>query len=213
MTRCRYGFEMVGNLTIEVIQSLVTQGLRRTGLTQHKASMLATGKRDALRAIGYGKMPSVDRWQAICHVLGIPFDTGFEPVGAEGDFICYRLIDGSLDVVSDFERGSQLGPVVGDWAIVEIGDATCRPYWSEGDRLWFDRSDPLANMSERLIGRWCLVTTKTGSAESGPVLGRCRRPDNDEPDCINLEYPTGAPTRIDLKPAGLLPLRLVLPRV
>ena len=202
---------MVRNLTIDEIQNLVDQGLRRTGLSQHKASMLATGKRDALRAIGYGKMPSVDRWQAICHVLGIPFHTGFAPEDGQQDIMWSQLRNGVLSPADPCKLEGLTGSSV--WDVVEIADQACQPFWQEGDRLCFDREDPLANIPERLIGLWCLIAHEKHSGEPEQLLGRCRRADKQDQGLINIEDPSGQPTRTNIQPVEIRPLRMVLPKV
>jgi hypothetical protein len=206
-----YRTKMISNISIEHIQSLVKQGLERTGLSQHRASMLATGKRDALRAISYGKMPSVDRWAAICRVLDIPFHTGFGTDSSDSDIV------GAWCLRAD---GLDANPALPDiptylasraWYVVELADPVAD--WSQGDLLFFDDEDPLSGLIDRLIGRWCLVKTAESAADESWCLGRCRRADDGNPKHINLESATGQATKTNLKPLKCLPLRIVAPRV
>lgn len=199
------------NLTIEHIQSLVKQGLERTGISQQKASLLATGTKDALRAINYGRMPSVDRWAAICRVLDIPFHTGFGADSPDSDIV------GAWCLRTD---GLSVNPVRPDipayiamraWYVVELAEPVAD--WSQGDLLFFEDEDPLSGLLERLIGRWCLVKTAESAVDGSWCLGRCRRPDDGNPAHINLESATGQATQINLKPLKCLPLRIIAPRV
>lgn len=204
---------MAGKIDIGYIQSLVLQGLERSGLSQQRASLLATGTKDALRAISYGRMPSVDRWQAICHVLGIPFHTGFGAGASDSQILCHQILGANGLEDGEGQNRPDL-PVYltgGRWHVIEIGEDGCAGGWQPGDRLFFEEADPLAQMPERLIGLWCLV--EMPAPESRQLLGRCRRSDDGNSAHINLEDPAGGPTRTNLKPLKTSPLRLVVPKV
>lgn len=203
---------MTENVTIEMCQELVEEGLTRTGLSSHQASMLATGKRDAISAIRRGKMPSVDRWAAICHVLGIPFHTGFDADLSASEIVAawWLMNDGHLRAVDAIPA---IPAYVPDqmWYVIEVGEQTS--FLDRGDLLFFSAQDPLSGLGERLIGRWCLVELCESGSVSTWSFGRCRRSDDGNPQHINLESATGQATQTNLKPLQCVPLRLVAPRV
>lgn len=202
---------MSPNISIKHIQNLVKQGLERSGLSQHRASMLATGKRDALRAISYGKMPSVDRWASICRVLDIPFHTGYDADSRDREIIAFwHLVAQGLQATPDLPEIPDYVPSQ-TWYLVEVTDGA--PLWAPGDLLFFAQDDPLEGVLERLIGRWCLVECDESADIANWSFGRCRRPDDGNPAHINLESATGQATKTNLKPLKCRPLRLMAPRV
>ena len=158
-------------------------------------------------------MPSVDRWAAICQVLGIPFHTGFGAGACERQITRHQIFGANgLEDGEGQNRHDLPAYLTGEhWHVIEIAQSVCAGGWQPGDLLFFAQDDPLADMPERLIGLWCLVETQ--APESRQLLGRCRRADDGNSAHINLEDPAGGPTRTNLKPLKTSPLRLVLPRV
>ncbi|RCK43227.1 hypothetical protein TH30_19620 [Thalassospira profundimaris] len=103
-----------------------------------------------------------------------------------------------------------------DWPVRPRGDLFCievgvsgHGVWQQGDLLFFDRADPLADQPGQLIGKICLVESDTGEKR----IGRCRLPAKRQGGTIDLEELADGHIQSSLKPLKILPLRLVLPLV
>lgn len=53
------------------LTAIIDAGLKRLNIKSQRASIAATGKRDAIRDIRRGVMPRADRWCMICDYLGV----------------------------------------------------------------------------------------------------------------------------------------------
>lgn len=190
------------------LNRILDVALERSGISARRASNLATGSTEAIRSIRDGSFPRLDRWQAICRVLDIPFHTGFsdpdQPIPLEGNLVDCEVID----IFGE--------PGEADWPERPAGELFCLQAadnavsaWQKGDLLFFDRADPLADQPERLNGQICLVEL----GEGGKWIGRCRLPVKGEPGTIDLEDLVDRSIHSSLKPLKILPLRLVVPRV
>ncbi|WP_147262167.1 hypothetical protein [Thalassospira xiamenensis] len=194
--------------SIETLQRIIEIGLSNSGLSARRASKLATGSTEAIRSIRDGSFPRLDRWQAICRVLDIPFHTGLsepdQPIPIEGNLVGCQAIGiygESAEVVWPERPSSEL------FCLQAADNAVSA--WQKGDQLFFDRADPLANQPDRLNGQICLIDL----GEGGKWIGRCRLPAKAEPGTIDLEDLVDGSMHSSLKPLNIWPLRLVLPRV
>ena len=212
-------------LNIEKIQNLVEAGLEEKGLTSLEASIQATGKRDAIRAIRRGYMPSVDRWEKLCKVLGIDFFTGKYnglEISAEevhylgtiaaggGNHPAGMLVVGFEDIGHETTTApAGLKPEQltcwGGLCALEVKGNSMSPKYNDGDMIYIYGDDPLKYSPERLVGKECAVYLG-GDREGESYLKRLRWGDKRNQnlwnlESINQEWPTMTNVEIiDIKP-------------
>ena len=190
---------------ISKLQNLVDLGLKRTGLTAAEASLRATGNSQVIAGIKKGYMPSLDRWERLCKVLGIDFFYGFANeseniaevrylgiiAAGGGDHPEGTLVVGFEDIgheTTSAPAGLKPERLIrwGGLCALEVKGNSMSPKYNDGDMIYIYGDDPLKYSPERLIGKECAVYLG-GDREGESYLKRLRWGDKRNQNLWNLE--------------------------
>ena len=64
------------NFSNKALLKIISQALKKQGISARQASILATGGPELIRSIRRGSIPSVERIRALCEVLKLEFYIG-----------------------------------------------------------------------------------------------------------------------------------------
>ncbi len=199
-------------LKINDINQIINEALTRKGMTPLEASLKATGNREAIYAIRKGSMPSLERWQKLCLVLGIEFYTGLPNLTEESaEEVSYlgRIAAGGGDdptgmlMVGQEDTGDETTSApagltsaeLNQWGGIlafEVSGASMAPKYNDGDTIYIYANDPLKYEPNKLIGKDCACYLG-GDRHGESYLKRLRRGDIEglfNLESINREWPT-----------------------